>query len=468
MFVRMSSESYDPPFGWHLACEPGSAPCPTLNVPSNCSSVPLDQWVPDVSGRSILADFKLICSRSYKTPLLGSIYFIGWSLGLIVSGQLSDKLGRKKCYLIFIGITTVGGFAASLAPNWTGYAVARAMTGFGIASGIPAYIWLAECLNPKLSPIMVWVPNIFFCLAQALVSPLGATIYGWRYLLLAVNLLTLTGLLYAPFMYESPRWLATKGQDKEVYRIICKIAACNGAPKPPPPLEEDGTGTSASEEEVGATMSTFAQLCSPVLIVRFLCMCASFFSISFAFYGLGLFSPNLPFNAYAANAINALVAIPFYLVGQPLIDARWCGRKGACVGGFLVGGAGLLASTVIKNTVLSMIVYFSANGAFCLVFGNVYVWGSELFPTSIRGRVMSLMSVAARLGAVLAPFVVELGRTDPHLALFIFAVPCVMTGGLDLLLPETRGKKLLNVFEDLHSDGDGDQLFKVDDISSSE
>lgn len=343
--------------------------------------------------------------------------------------------------------------------------MARALIGFGIASGIPAYVWLAECLNSKLAPIMVWVPNVMFCLSQALVSPLAASIHGWRSLLLVVTTVSLSGLLYAPWMDESPRWLATKGQGPQVYRVICKMAECNGVPQPPSPLEYDDItpGTVADEGETGTRMNIFAQLCSPVLILRFICMCLSFFSISFAFYGLALFSPNLPFNVYAANAVSAFVAIPFYVVGQPLIDARWCGRKGACIGGFLIGGVSLLMSIVIENTVLSMIVYYLANGAFSLVFGNVYIWGAELFPTDIRGRILSFMSLAARLGAIVAPYVVHLGTTNPDLALTIFAVPCIVTGGLDLLLPETRGKRMLNVYADLYNDKDGEQGDESDD-----
>merc|ERR1712113_402236 len=58
-------------------------------------------------------------------------------------------------------------------------------------------------------------------------------------------------------------------------------------------------------------------------------------------------------------------------------------------------------------------------------------------------------SVFARFGAILAPPVVNLGATNPSLALVIFAVPCLASGALDLFLPETRGRRLPNTFEDV-------------------
>mmetsp|Transcript_104503 Transcript_104503/g.291497 ORF Transcript_104503/g.291497 Transcript_104503/m.291497 type:complete len:126 (-) Transcript_104503:357-734(-) len=97
-----------------------------------------------------------------------------------------------------------------------------------------------------------------------------------------------------------------------------------------------------------------------------------------------------------------------------------------------------------------MVVYYAANGFLCLAFAVIYVWSSELFPTCVRGRVMGYASLAGRFGAILAPFVVDIGATRPALAIAIFAAPCLATGVLDLLLPETRGRRLPDTFEDMH------------------
>jgi len=454
VFVTMNGDKYLPPWSWHTDCGADVSSCPVLSASAagDCRRVPLEQWAPDAHGRSIVADFKLICSNGWKLPLLGSIYFAGFGAGLLVCGQISDTLGRKRGYLFSAGCMAAGGILAAASWSWASYAVARAIVGFGVAgAGNTSFVWLTEYLNPELRPVMAWFPNVAFCVAQALPSALGVGIYGWRSFLLAVNLISLSGLLYAPCMRESPRWLAMKGRHREAYEVVRRVAAANGVPEPPPPPQAQAHR--AADEGAGAkgdgVRAVCAQLCSRRLGLRFLLMSFSWFSITFAFYGLGFFSPNLPFNAYAANAVNAVSSVPFYLVGQPLIESRLCGRKGAVVGGFVLGGAGLLISTCIKSTVGSLLVYYAANGALCMAFGIIYVWSSELFPTSMRGRVMSYLSLAGRVGAIVAPYVVKLGETRPAVALALFAAPSLFSGAFDLLLPETRGRRLPATFEEM-------------------
>ena len=62
---------------------------------------------------------------------------------------------------------------------------------------------------------------------------------------------------------------------------------------------------------------------------------------------------------------------------------------------------------------------------------------------------MSYASIFGRVGAILAPFVVQIGSTNPNLALVIFAVPCLVSGALGMLLPETRGKASMETLHDL-------------------
>merc|ERR1719188_196207 len=96
-----------------------------------------------------------------------------------------------------------------------------------------------------------------------------------------------------------------------------------------------------------------------------------------------------------------------------------------------------------------MIIYYAANGILSAVFAVIYVYAVELFPTDVRSRSMAIQSVFARFGAILSPFVVDIGAKHPELALIIFAVPCVAAGLVDAVLPETRGTQPPNTVADL-------------------
>jgi hypothetical protein len=51
-------------------------------------------------------------------------------------------------------------------------------------------------------------------------------------------------------------------------------------------------------------------------------------------------------------------------------------------------------------------------GKLCLAasFAVVYIHSGEIFPTTIRNSAMGLVSVAARCGGIVAPFIVLLGK----------------------------------------------------------
>ncbi|KAI1305817.1 Solute carrier family 22 member 5 [Halotydeus destructor] len=84
-------------------------------------------------------------------------------------------------------------------------------------------------------------------------------------------------------------------------------------------------------------------------------------------------------------------------------------------------------------------------GKFCITasFAIIYLYSAEIFPTVARTVGIGSSSVAARLGAVMAPFIKELGSsTHITVALAIFGLLSIANGLLVLQLPETKGKDI--------------------------
>lgn len=76
-------------------------------------------------------------------------------------------------------------------------------------------------------------------------------------------------------------------------------------------------------------------------------------------------------------------------------------------------------------------------------FGNIYVYTSELFPTSARTACVGLCSTSGRIGAILSPYIALLGQRWPYLPLAIFGCSAFASGFLvHLFLPETLGRPL--------------------------
>ena len=64
---------------------------------------------------------------------------------------------------------------------------------------------------------------------------------------------------------------------------------------------------------------------------------------------------------------------------------------------------------------------------------------------------MGLVSVAARVGGIMAPFIVSLGSLSPNLQFSVFGLMSLTSGLLNLKLPETKGAQLPETVEDLRA-----------------
>src|SRR3954465_12517063 len=62
----------------------------------------------------------------------GSIYIIGAVLGALIFGYLTDRFGRKKLFLITLGVYLIAPTGTASTNSFETFAIARFFTGFGI------------------------------------------------------------------------------------------------------------------------------------------------------------------------------------------------------------------------------------------------------------------------------------------------------------------------------------------------
>ena len=74
-------------------------------------------------------------------------------------------------------------------------------------------------------------------------------------------------------------------------------------------------------------------------------------------------------------------------------------------------------------------------------FNNIWIYASELYPTSTRTSVLLLLNGTARIGALIAPFV-NLSRLYiwKYLPYLIFSAVSFLAGIIAFFLPETFHK----------------------------
>eukprot|EP00927_Polykrikos_kofoidii_P049775 TRINITY_DN43788_c0_g1_i1.p1 TRINITY_DN43788_c0_g1~~TRINITY_DN43788_c0_g1_i1.p1 ORF type:complete len:514 (-),score=46.17 TRINITY_DN43788_c0_g1_i1:197-1639(-) len=426
----------------HKDCKDGRCPA----SPVDCS-LQRHQWEYEDPMQSYLATFDLVCDRETLATLLPTFFFMGSTFGVVFWGGFADKSGRRKAMFGSLAFQQLGLLGQAASPYYAPYAAARFITGFGNAgTGLAMYLWTAEVVGTELRSVMAWFPNVFFALGQISLSLLARAVPQWRQLTQTEFAIGSVFVVIFAYLHESPKWLVAQGRLEEAHAVLCACAHANSRPSP---LPVPDASFSKGEPELRTDSPGACQLLDRRLRRRFLVMCFTWFAISLEFYGLSLSSSSGPLDVHSGNMVNGLSCIPGYLVSGVLMEWAPVGRRGAVGGGLIVAGACLLVSCLGRREML-IVPYYIATSAASLAFAVIYVFSSELFPTDIRGTAVGLQSLCGRLGAMIAPFVAELGsKGHPTLALEAFAFPCIAAGVLLIPLPETRGSPLLGTIDDL-------------------
>ena len=161
------------------------------------------------------------------------------TLAMMVSGPLSDRVGRRKVLFLAAILYAVSAIFSALAPSFVVLVIARMIGGLGVgASLIIAPMYIAEIAPPaergrmvsfNQLNIVVGISVAFFTnylilrLGQSdagWTQALGFDAHNWRWML---GLETLPAMLYFLglfFVPESPRWLLLKGREEEARGIL--------------------------------------------------------------------------------------------------------------------------------------------------------------------------------------------------------------------------------------------------------
>jgi MFS family permease len=162
-----------------------------------------------------------------------AFYVAGACIGALFFGQLTDRLGRKKLFLVTLGVYIVATVATAFSfAAWYFYA-ARFFTGAGIGGEYAAINSAIDELIParvrgRVDLIIngsYWVGAAGGALAAValLDTALFAADVGWRLAFAAGAALGLGILLVRRHLPESPRWLFVHGHDQEAEQLVTEI-----------------------------------------------------------------------------------------------------------------------------------------------------------------------------------------------------------------------------------------------------
>jgi MFS family permease len=167
---------------------------------------------------------------NFDVGMAGAVYVAGACLGALFFGQLTDRLGRKKLFLITLAVYTVATVLTAFSMNVTWYFAARFLTGAGIGGEYAAINSAIDELIPAKyrGRVDVAINGSFWIGAAGgalLTIPLlDPTVinqeWGWRLAFGLGAILAVGILLVRRNVPESPRWLFIHGREDEAEQIV--------------------------------------------------------------------------------------------------------------------------------------------------------------------------------------------------------------------------------------------------------
>jgi len=403
---------------------------------------------------------------------LMSSALVGCVLGAAASGWLADKFGRKKILLISALLFIISALWCAVASTAALLVIARIVGGVGVGfAAMVAPMFISELSPANMRGRLVSFYQLAITLGilvsyltnAGLLNYTGSHLAGdgsflnyflveevWRAMLGSNVVPALLFFFFLLFVPESPRWLIKVNKVEEAKIILERI---NG-------IQEGMVELNDIKNTISEEKGSFKQLLEPGirialvigLVLPFLSQLTGITTVMY--YAPAIFEKaGLGANsAMGGAALIGFFNMIFTIVAIWKID-KW-GRKPLLIWGFVglsvaLFMIGVLFNVDTSNTSLLLGAFVFYIAIFAATLGPaVWVVISEIYPTKIRGRAMSLGTLSLFMGSVFVTQTYPILRESIGIGYTFMLYALVMLPAayfVKKMLPETKGKSLEDI-----------------------
>ena len=390
-----------------------------------------------------------------ETEMAASSLLFGCIFGASAAGWLSDRFGRKRVLMISGLLFALSAIGAAIPHTLAQFAAARLAGGLAVgAASVLAPLYIAE-VAPARNRGMLVALNQMTIVTGILLSYLVNWLLafnaqnGWRWMFATAAVPATIFFVAMFFVPESPRWLVENQRGPEALRVLTRV---NGDVIARQELQQ-------IQEAVAQETGSLLELLQPGLRRAFwigvsLAILQQITGINTViFYGSIIFKEHVAHqsntSAVSVNVVVGVVNFLMTIVALGLIDKL--GRRpllmistammAACQAAL---GFAFLLKAPPAMLVLTIVLFCVA--AFAVGLGpGVWVLLSEIFPTRIRGRAMSIATICLWIACtVLTMTFLSLVKAIAATGAFlIYSGMCVVTFFIVWrFVPETKGRSL--------------------------
>jgi len=401
----------------------------------------------------------VVVERVVSAVLLGAV------IGAAFSGAMADKIGRRRSIVITALLFSLGAIGSAFSPSIPILISCRFLIGLaiGVASYVaPLYISEISPANVRgslvsLNQLMITCGIVVSYLVDYMLT-LGKNEWRWMFGLGAIPAtILLIGMAYLP---ETPRWLVSRGLVDKAKDVLSRTGSVDNVDA------EIKNITSSMSDKKCSWREVFVPWVRPALFVGII---LAFFQQATGINTIIYYAPTIfEFAGFGTHKVAILATVGVGMVNVLMtLVAIWLldklGRKPL----LYVGMAGMALSLAVLGiafnvaalsdllkwiAVGSVLVYIAS---FAISLGPIF-WLiiAEIYPLKIRGRAMSLATVAnwgfnMIVAATFLTLIEKLGKAGTFWLFALISVAGVIY--CYLFVPETKGCTLEQIEEHLHS-----------------
>ncbi|MCM8568617.1 sugar porter family MFS transporter [Gramella jeungdoensis] len=397
-------------------------------------------------------------SDAFHGSVVMAMALWGTVVGAIFGGIPTNKIGRKNTLLIIGVLYFVSALGSALVNDPVSFAVFRFLGGLGVGASTiaaPAYVSEIAPANQRGKLVSLYQFNIVLGILIAFLSNYLLRNTGaqpWRWMVGVEAVPALVYIMFVVFIPRSPRWLISKGREKEAQKVLHII-------NPDINVREKLAEIKHQAETEKTGENIFMKKYRFPLILAFL---VAFFNQlsginAFLYYAPRIFeSAGLGESTALLSSIGiGVVNLLFTLLGVFLIDRL--GRKQL----MLIGSIGY----IISLSLVAAAFFLNWGGLWVPIFlflfiaahaigqgAVIWVFISEIFPNRLRASGQAFGSsthwVLAAIIPSLIPFLFSSIGPGYVFAFFAFMM-LLQLFFVIFMMPETKGKSLEELSEEL-------------------
>jgi MFS family permease len=418
---------------------------------------------------SVLTEKGTLALTESQIGFAATLYLLGGILGALFFGYLTDRLGRKRLFMITLGLYLVSTVLTAFSWSFWSFVAFRFLTGAGIGGEyaainsaidelIPARVrgWADLAINGSW-----WIGTAVGAASTlVLLNPsLFAHSIGWRLCFGLGAILGLAILMVRRILPESPRWLMTHGKMDEAERVVksieAEVAGEGGVEKLPKAegsikIQQRGSiGFGRIADVMWNKYRKRASLGMALMISQAFMYNAIFFTYALVlskFYkvpsgSVGLYI--LPFalgnflgpltigRLFDTIGRRAMIAITYTISGLLLAATAYLFAQGSL--------------TATTQTIAWSVIFFFASAS----ASSAYLTVSEVFPMEMRAMAIAFFyAIGTAAGGLFAPwlFGILIGTHDRNvlsLGYYAGAVLMLIAAGCEIFIGVAAERKPL-------------------------